>query len=86
MAATARTIKRARKMMNVTMMVFLSVLIEQGWDPHPGALFSFTRVNVFLLIVYLVEGGGTSVELHILTTHLHKGEVARTRLSAQGIG
>ncbi len=27
-----------------------------------------------MLIVYLVEGGGTSVELHILTTHLQRGE------------
>ena len=60
-------------MMNVAMMGFLSVLIEEGWDPRPVALFSFTRVNVFLFIVYLVEGGGTSVELHILTTHSHRG-------------
>jgi hypothetical protein len=60
-------------MMNVTMMGFLSVLIEEGWDPHPLALFSFTHVNVFLFIVYLVEGPGTSVELHILTTHLQRG-------------
>jgi len=27
-----------------------------------------------MLLVYLVEGGGTSVELHILTTHFHRGE------------
>ncbi len=57
-------------MMNVAMMGFLSVLIEEGWDPHLVALVSFTRVNVFLFIVYLVEGCGTSVELHILPTHL----------------
>jgi hypothetical protein len=72
MAARARTTRRTRKMMNVTMMVFLSVLIEAGWDPRPVALVSFTRVNVFLLIVYLEEGGGTSVELPILPTHSHR--------------
>jgi hypothetical protein len=34
----------------------------------------FQRTVVSLLRVYLVEGRGTSVELHILTTHLHSGE------------
>jgi hypothetical protein len=27
-----------------------------------------------MLLVYLAEGSGTSVELHILTTHLQSGE------------
>ena len=34
----------------------------------------FTRVNVFLCIVYLVEDGGTSAELHIMNTYLFVSE------------
>jgi len=34
----------------------------------------FLRTAVSLLRVYLVEGYCTSVELPILTTHLHRGD------------
>jgi len=34
----------------------------------------FLRTVVSLLLVYLVEGQSTCVELHILATHLHRGE------------
>jgi hypothetical protein len=47
-------------------MAVSDVSTKRGWDPRPVALFSFTRVNVFLFRVYLMEGPGTSVELHIL--------------------
>ena len=49
-------------MMNVMRMVFLSVLIECVWDPPCVTLFSFTRVNVFLLIVYLERPENASYE------------------------
>src|SRR5438445_5222454 len=36
--------------------------------------YCFLRTVVSLLRVYAVEGPGTSVELHILPTHLYRGE------------
>lgn len=37
------------------------------------ALFSFTRVNVFLPLVYLLETENAGVELPIVTTYLQGG-------------
>ena len=43
----------------------------------------FLRTVVSLLKVYLGEGQTTSVELHILATHLHRGKAAYARSVAQ---
>ena len=44
----------------------------------------FLQTVVSLLKVYLVDGQSTSVELHILATHLHRGKAAYARSAAQG--
>src|SRR2546421_12558270 len=44
----------------------------------------FLRTVVSLLLVYLVEGQNACVELHILITHLHRGESGRGEGSGTG--
>ncbi len=58
-------------MMNITMIVSLSVLIESGRNPRPILFFSFNRVNVFLLIVYLEKPEHASYELMMYSEGLN---------------
>jgi len=57
---------------------------------HPGLTRKgsslFLRTVASLLRVYPVEGQSTSVELPILTTHLHRSESDLLRSSAQRYG
>src|SRR2546425_4114083 len=45
----------------------------------------FLRTVVSLLLVYLVEDQNTCVELHILITHLHRGESGVWEVSGTGV-
>jgi hypothetical protein len=49
------------------------VFLLSSWSDQEWFITAFIRTVVSLLRVYLVEGRSTSVELHILTTHLHRG-------------
>jgi hypothetical protein len=50
------------------------VFFLSSWSDQEWFITAFIRTVVSLLRVYLMEGCSASVELHILTTHLHRGE------------